>query len=180
MNVINTPTWCSSSWSSDVFTKELNDVYRLENGWSNHCNRVFESQPMAVFQFDKIRQFLATNGCTIDGKAVLVDPLTVFCLKCKKFLRLKRPNDIERYVLHLASHFDPDSSELMKFLQSGLKNGFQESSINQFSTRFPQISSDVLGKIRERYVHRDFDSDTTHYIAHWINKLLVSIYYTDY
>jgi len=96
------------------------------------------------------------------------------------FLRLKRPNDIERYVLHLASHFDPDSSELMKFLQSGLKNGFQESSINQFSTRFPQISSDVLGKIRERYVHRDFDSDTTHYIAHWINKLLVSIDYTDY
>ena len=70
------------------------------------------------------------------------------------FLRLKRPNDIERYVLHLASHFDPDSSELMKFLQSGLKNGFQESSINQFSTRFPQISSDVLGKIRERYVQR--------------------------
>ena len=129
---------------------------------------------MAVFQLDKIQQFFMSINCIEEGKAILIDPLTVLCLNCKKFVRLKGVNNIQRYVLHLACHFDSESAELMKRLQRAINDGFQESLQQQYSVR--EYSSELIEKLRTRFVGRDINPNT-HYIAHWINQLLVSTVY---
>ena len=174
MTVIHTPPWGSTTWTMELFTKELTELYKLDGVWSERCSRIFESLPMAVFKFDKIRQFFKSINCIVDGKTILVDPLTVLCLNCKKFVRLKGVNNIQRYVLHLACHFDSESAELMKRLQRAINDGFQESLQQQYSVR--EYSSELIEKLRTRFVGRDINPNT-HYIAHWINQLLVSTVY---
>ena len=100
------------------------------------------------FNSTRYDSFFMRINCIEEGKAILIDPLTVLCLNCKKFMRLKWVNNIQRYILHLACHFDSESAELMKCLQRAMNDGFQESLQQQYSVR--EYSSEVIEKLRKR------------------------------
>ena len=101
--VIHTPPCCSTTWTMELFTKELTELYKLDGVWSERCSRIFESLPMAVFQLDKIQQFFMSINCIEEGKAILIDPLTVLCLNCKKFVRLKIMTNGRYYIWRATS-----------------------------------------------------------------------------
>ena len=177
--LLTTPQWTANTYQLCVLSSFLDDELLKNGEWTDACTSEMSLRPLTIFEFDKVRQSIRDLFNFDKGvPSLLINPMYAFCThsKCVAdkncFIKLHWANKLDRFKVHLQTHTDEYSRLLLEGLQTNTATTLPSGTLNW------GIAPDTVKKrFAKLYVTRDINPGY-HYLAHWLNALIVSCCYT--